>query len=97
MKKVKKYQLNLTKCIADVDPIRFENELPTILSIRGLARELEILFPDRYEEWYITNRLHRANKNGIRLLPEHLIEDLMSILQVDEKDLIKAPQNQKVL
>jgi hypothetical protein len=92
---VKKYQFNLTKCIAAIDPVRIDKDLEPILSIRGLARELEILFPARYEERYITNRLHRASKNGIILLPDHLIEDLMFILQADEKDLIKSPGNKR--
>lgn len=94
--KPKKLKLNLTRCIAIGDEKRIDNNLAPMRSIRCLARELEYLWPDRYDVEYITSRLHRANKNGIRKIPEGLVQDILSILLVNEEDLI-APKDEKVL
>jgi hypothetical protein len=89
---VKKLQLDLTNSIETSKVIRFNQGLPPIESIRSLARELENQFPDRYNTGYITNRLHRANKNGIRYASDNLINDISTILMIDKNELIRKPR-----
>jgi hypothetical protein len=88
---VKKLQLDLTNSIETSKVIRFNQGLPPIESIRGLARELEIKFPERYNTKTVTNRLHRCNKNGIRYAPDNLINDISTILMIDKNELVRKP------
>jgi len=67
--------------------LKKDQGLPSIASIRGLARELEDQFPGRYN----TNRLHWANKNGIRYASDNLINDISTILMIDNNELIRKP------
>lgn len=84
-------RLNLTECISIADHKRIDQGKAPIQSIRSLAFELELLWPWKYNSDYIRNRLHRDNNKGIGKVPPGLIEDIIYILEVDEKDLVHYP------
>lgn len=81
-------KLNLSELLPTIDERRKAAGAKPIGSMRALARELENQWPDRYEAKYINNRLHRATKNGIREVPPTLVEDLLTVLEVEERELL---------
>lgn len=92
---MKTIKLYLTECIAIGDTRRKLHNQQPVESIRGLGRELQKQWPDSYRASYITNRLHRAERKGIRKLPKDLIKDIATALHVEECHLLKHPPKQK--
>lgn len=86
---LKKLILNLKDSIEKCDKKMIEANLLPICSINALARELESQWPYVYDHPYTRNLLHRANKNGVKYPPPRLVQDLLNILMVSEKDLVK--------
>lgn len=86
---LKKLRLKLVEGIKKGDVKRMDRGLFPIQSISALARELELNWPYIYYAPYTKNLLHRANKAGVKYPPGRLVEDIASILLINESEFIK--------
>lgn len=88
---MKTTKIYLDSCIPVGNAKRQKLGLTPIESIRALGRKLAELHPELYDSKYIISRLHRANRNGIKLMPVDLVKNTADILCLDENYIITPP------